>query len=107
MLPCCWCRSPTLPEVPEFKSAESESRDVSAETSVPRVPIAARRGDALGLIAEDPSKATAVPPMESAVKWLSEMQPRARPRKRKGLIAYLNSRFGNKLTEPELQTIVD
>jgi hypothetical protein len=45
--------------------------------------------------------------IESAMKWLGEMQPRARPRKRKGLIAHLSSRFGKKLTEPELHTIVD
>jgi len=44
--------SAALPEVPESEPAESESRDVSAETSGPRVPIAVRRADALALIAE-------------------------------------------------------
>jgi hypothetical protein len=44
--------SAALPEVPQPESTQSASRDVSAETSQPRVPIATRRADALGLIAE-------------------------------------------------------
>jgi hypothetical protein len=41
-----------LPEMPSPESEHFESRDVSAETSVPRVPIGVRRADALGVMAE-------------------------------------------------------
>jgi len=41
-----------LPEVPASDPMEFESNDVSAETSVAKIPIATRRADALGLIAE-------------------------------------------------------
>jgi hypothetical protein len=35
------------------------------------------------------------------------MQKNKRPRKRKGLVAYLESRFGRKLSEPDIQALVD
>jgi len=44
---------------------------------------------------------------ELAVRWLSGMQKNKRPRKRKGLVAYLESRFGRKLSEPDIQKLVD
>lgn len=46
-------------------------------------------------------------PWASALTWLKAMQARTRPRKRKGLIAHLNSHFGKKIPEPELQKLVD
>jgi hypothetical protein len=50
---------------------------------------------------------TALVPLASALKWLGEMEVRTRPRKRKGLIAYLDTRFAKKIAEPELQKLVD
>ncbi len=44
---------------------------------------------------------------ESALKWLTAMETRTRPRKRKGLIAYLDTRFAKKIPEAELQKLVD
>ena len=41
------------------------------------------------------------------LQWLEEMQPRTRPRKRKGLIAHLHSHFGKKISEAELHELVD
>ena len=44
---------------------------------------------------------------EFAVRWLSGMQKNRRPRKRQGLVAYLESRFGRKVAEPDIQALVD
>lgn len=53
------------------------------------------------------AKSEVLSPLASALKWLSEMEERKRPQKRKGLIAYLNTRFRKKIPEPELQKLVD
>jgi hypothetical protein len=42
-----------------------------------------------------------------ALKWLKDTQPRARPRKRKGLIAYLHTRSGKKIPEAELHALIE
>ena len=42
-----------------------------------------------------------------ALKLLSAMQKNKRPRKRKGLVAYLHNHFSKKLTEADVQVIVD
>jgi len=49
----------------------------------------------------------ASPLWERALKSLATMQKNKRPRKRKGLVAYLHSHFSNKVSEAELQGIVD
>lgn len=53
------------------------------------------------------TKAAGASPIESALKWLGEMQPRARPRKRKSLMAHLSTRFAKKLSEAELQSLIE
>ncbi len=47
------------------------------------------------------------PLWERALTWLATMQKNKRPRKRKGLVAHLHSHFSNKVSEAELQRIVD
>ena len=37
--------------------------------------------------------------LQAAVEWLSAMQKNRRPRRRKGLVAYLHSHFGQKIPE--------
>ena len=49
----------------------------------------------------------ASPLWERALKSLATMQKNKRPRKRKGLVAYLHSHFSNKVSEAELRGIVD
>jgi PIN domain-containing protein len=44
---------------------------------------------------------------DAALKLLSEMQKNKRPKKRKGLIAYLQTHFAKKMTEPEVFALVD
>ena len=44
---------------------------------------------------------------EAAVKWLSGMQKNRRPRKRKGLVAHLNSHFAKRMPEPQIQALID
>jgi hypothetical protein len=46
-------------------------------------------------------------PFAAVVQWLSEMQPRTRPRKRKGLVAHLRSHFGKKISENEADALVE
>lgn len=43
----------------------------------------------------------------AALQLLQGMQPRAHPRKRKGLVAHLHNHFGKKIPETELQKVVD
>jgi hypothetical protein len=45
-------------------------------------------------------------PLQQAIEWLKAMQTRTRPRKRKSLIAHLDTRFGKKIPEHELEQIV-
>ena len=45
-------------------------------------------------------------PLHHASEWLKAMPSRTRPRKRKRLIAYLDTRFGKKIAEQELEQIV-
>jgi hypothetical protein len=47
------------------------------------------------------------PMWERAVSWLAAMQKNKRPRKRKGLVAHLHSHFAKKVSEGEIQGIVD
>lgn len=56
---------------------------------------------------KSPAKPEVLSPFESALKWLTEMEARTRPRKRKGLVAYLDTRFAKKISEVELQKLVD
>jgi hypothetical protein len=44
---------------------------------------------------------------ERALKWLGTMAKSKRPRKRKGLVAHLHSHFSKKVSEAELQRVVD
>jgi hypothetical protein len=44
--------------------------------------------------------------LHHAIEWLKAMPSRTRPRKRKSLIAYLDTRFGKKIAEQELEQIV-
>lgn len=54
-----------------------------------------------------PSRETPSAFQELAVRWLSGMQKNKRPRKRKGLVSYLESRFGRKVSEQDVQKLVD
>ena len=53
------------------------------------------------------SKQAEQSPLEAGIALLKKMQPRARPRKRKGLIAHLNAHFRKKLPESELTELVE
>jgi hypothetical protein len=44
---------------------------------------------------------------QAAIQWLSAIQRNKRPRKRKGLVAYLYSHFAKKLPESQIQDLVD
>ncbi len=45
--------------------------------------------------------------LEDVLQWLKNMQSRARPAKRKGLLAHLKSHFGKKSSEAELNKLID
>ena len=44
---------------------------------------------------------------KAAMKWLAAMQKNRRPRKRKGLVAHLNSHFAKKMLESQIQALID
>jgi hypothetical protein len=44
---------------------------------------------------------------KAAVNWLYGMQKNRRPRKRKGLVAHLNSHFAKKMSESQIQALID
>ncbi len=70
--------------------------------------------DAVGANAKAKGKAEASastaehpPTFEDIVQWLKNMQARTRPAKRKGLLAHLKSHFGRKISEAELDKLID
>lgn len=70
--------------------------------------------DAVGANAKAKGKAEASastaehpPTFEDIVQWLKNMQARTRPAKRKGLLAHLKSHFGRKISEVELDKLID
>lgn len=52
-------------------------------------------------------KTEAASPYPQIVKWLKEMQPRTRPKKRKGLIAHMKSHFEKTIPEATLIALID
>jgi hypothetical protein len=64
-----------------------------------------------GFPSTEPSRTAAGPKtsvtLQAAVEWLSAMQKNRRPRRRKGLVAYLHSHFGHKIPEADIQKLVD
>jgi hypothetical protein len=77
---------------------------------------AATIADAVGAPAAAKAKATASDSkskpddpltLDDVLQWLKKMQPRARPAKRKGLLAHLKSHFGQKSSEAELDKVID
>lgn len=64
-----------------------------------------------GFPSTEPSRTTAGPKssvtLQAAVEWLSAMQKNRRPRRLKGLVAYLRSHFGPKIPESDIQKLVD
>jgi len=45
-------------------------------------------------------------PLQQAIQWLKAMPTRTRPRKRKSLIAHLDTRFGKKISAQDLEQMV-
>lgn len=66
-----------------------------------------RRVSSIPEALRSPAIAEKSPPVELVVKWLGAMQPQARPRKRKGLLAHTNNHFQKTLRAPEVAAIVD
>jgi PIN domain len=64
-----------------------------------------------GFPSTEPSRTAAGPKgsvtLQAAVEWLTAMQKNRRPRRRKGLVAYLHSHFGHKIPESDIQKLVD
>jgi len=64
-----------------------------------------------GFPSTEPSRTAAGPKrpvtLQATVEWLSAMQKNRRPRRRNSLIAYLHSHFGRKLSESDIEELVD
>lgn len=80
-----------------------------ANTLSEAFPAAAKKqaGNITVNVAAQALQSAELTPFETALKWLRAMQPRTRPRKRKGLVAYLHSHFGKKISEADVRTLVD
>ena len=95
------------PLVQHLRARSFAVRRVATVTEAFAVPRQKQQGEDRGVAAGAKSESEEHSTLATAIQWLKDMQPRARPRKRKGLIAHLHNRFGKKIPEAELHMLVN
>ena len=95
------------PLVQHLRARSFAVRRVATVTEAFAVPRQKQQAEDRGVTAAAKSESEEHSTLATAIQWLKDMQPRARPRKRKGLIAHLHNRFGKKIPEAELHILVN